>query len=556
MAVVPNGPAHVPLDLGYLEYDYSLKAVCAIPIVGDLLSIPIRAKLANLDYSNTNNPLHRMQISYELAGFALSNLVRSYFSVCSFPGLLFSMPASPLIVISLIGASILLNNVHTIVHARCHSENCMKAMILISSLLNLVFVGLPLTRSFILKDMLLLRQTFALGAPVSLMLTNTILYSCILHVRRADVITYHTTRLRNILSLPLQGPVQQQNPYQPLVNRDAERGSLQDALSFWSRYLPVEQEPLPSAALLQFDVDTRAPNQRYFQIFLNRLQETADFAQASTQNQQNFALRVASIVRDMAASKEFCDKAITAVENAIIACEDRVAKGFNDLEVLSLQYGRNKPQTAIETAFLAVRLARLDQVQRKAIELNQGPEGLETVLFLELALKDRLQLPLQTQNMRYSGIGSVNDDVVYRTAREILDATSTNDQVCEILIASSVWTDFLQREHAVFVDDVMGGFQIIAREGGTDYPANLADLEQNPNRDWTEFLDRVGPLNISPEDRKALQEEVLQTLRAACNSLIGIEYASALSQLIRQIHRTKTTEWFNANCRDLRAKLR
>jgi hypothetical protein len=352
-----------------------------------------------------------------------------------------------------------------------------------------------------------------------------------------------------MLRLPLQGPVQQQNPYQPLVNRDAERGSLQDALSFWSR-LTEEQEPLDATTLRLNERD-----QRSFQIFLNRLQETADFLQVSPQDRPNFALRVARIVRDMAASEEFREKAIMALGGANDACGDRVATGINDLELLSLQYGQNKPQDAVDTAFLAVRLARLDQVRKKAIELNSGSEGLETVLFLELALKDRLQLPLQTQNMRYSGIGRVDDDVVRRTAREILDATSTNDQVCEILVNSTVWTDFLQREHAVFVNDVMGGFQIIAKEGGTDYQKNLANLEQNPNQDWTEFLDQVGPLNISPEDRKALQEEVLQTLREACIHLKGKEYASALSQLIRQIHRTKTTEWFNANCRDLRAKL-
>jgi hypothetical protein len=101
----------------------------------------------------------------------------------------------------------------------------------------------------------------------------------------------------------------------------------------------------------------------------------------------------------------------------------------------------------------------------------------------------------------------------------------------------------------------MGGFQIIAKEGGTDYQKNLANLEQNPNQDWTEFLDRVGPPNISPEDRKALQEEVLQTLREACIRLEGKEYASALSQLIRQIHRKKTIEWLRGNFEALRAKI-
>jgi hypothetical protein len=118
-----------------------------------------------------------------------------------------------------------------------------------------------------------------------------------------------------------------------------------------------------------------------------------------------------------------------------------------------------------------------------------------------------------------------------------------------------VWTDFLLRQSNDFYQDVIAGFTIIAREGGTDYPANLAYFEQNPNQDWTEFLDRVGPLNISPEDRKALQEEVLRTLQAACDSLKGIEYASALSQLIQQIHRKKTTEWLGENFEALRAKI-
>jgi hypothetical protein len=124
-------------------------------------------------------------------------------------------------------------------------------------------------------------------------------------------------------------------------------------------------------------------------------------------------------------------------------------------------------------------LARLDQVQRKAIELNPGLEGLETVLFLELALKDRLKLPLQTQNMRCSAVGTVESKDVDKTAQEILGATSTDQQLLNILIASSVWTDFLHRKpNDVYYNDVQEGFNIIAQNTeGTNYQASLIKLQ-------------------------------------------------------------------------------
>jgi hypothetical protein len=538
------------LDLRSFKNNFK-KTVCLIPFAGDLLGLPIQAKLARLE-TDSSNYFHKREILRESLYYGCAELFRSYITFFSTPWLLSLAPPSPLIIISLIGFSILLKNILIFGDLeRGFGKYSAIAKIALFAL-NFALFRPQLRMFFLTKNIGYLGGAISVGQlPLLLMKYFLVLVKDSEMDRVQSAIdSYHDERY-------LQRRLRQLNLNDELARLGlaARESRLQDALSFWSRLLPVEQEPLPSAALLQFDVDTLAPNQRSFQIFLNRLQETADFEQASPDLRQNFALRVASIVHDMAASKEFCDKAITAVENAIIACEDRVAKGFNDLEVLSLQYGRNKPQTAIDTAFLAVRLARLDQVQRKAIELNPGPEGLETQLFLELALKDRLQLPLQTQNMRYSALGAVQSEAVDKTAQEILDATSTDQQLLDILIASSVWTDFLQREHEVFVNDVMGGFQIIAGEGGTDYQKNLADLEQNPNPDWSEFLDQVGPPNISPGDREALQEEVLRTLRAACDSLKGIEYASALSQLIRQIHRKKTSEWLRANGGALRAKL-
>ncbi|NDE63981.1 MAG: hypothetical protein EB053_06485, partial [Chlamydiae bacterium] len=92
-----------------------------------------------------------------------------------------------------------------------------------------------------------------------------------------------------------QPVVHRQNLYQGQIDRAAQ-GTLQDALSFWSSLLPQGQAQLLSAEDLQLS----QADQRLFQIFLNRLQETEDFRPANPQNRQNFALRVANIVRDMA----------------------------------------------------------------------------------------------------------------------------------------------------------------------------------------------------------------------------------------------------------------
>ena len=355
---------------------------------------------------------------------------------------------------------------------------------------------------------------------------------------------------------PSRAPAQQVNLYQGRID-SAAQGTLQDALSFWSGLLPEGQEQLPAATALEFDDNTRARDERSFQIFLNRLQETADFNQASPENRQNLALRVASIVRDMVASKEFRQKAIWALDSANDACGDRVATGIESLEILSLIHGQNKPETDVDTACLAIRLARLDQVRNKAIALNPGPEGLETVLFLELALKDRLKLPLQTGGMLYERVGQVSDEAVDSTAEEILAATLTDEQLVGILVNSEVWTDFLHREpNDVYYNDVREGLTIIQDSGkGLDYSAKLAALEKKPTDAWTKFLDNVGPLDTPTETRGALQWEVIRTLREECPSLTGTEYSVALTKLTQQIDKKKTIDWLTANGGALRAKL-
>jgi len=389
--------------------------------------------------------------------------------------------------------------------------------------------------------------------PVLPSCTELNLYSCG-HLRHIPIVPEYC--IINIGNCPLLFPPQPTNPYQDRIDLAAQ-GTLQGALSFWSRLLPQGQAPLHRAEDLKFNDNTRANDQRLFQIFLNRLQETADFRQASPRNKQNFAIRVATIVRDMATSEEFCEKAIWALDSANTACGDRVTTGIESLETLSLIYGQKKPQTDVDTACLAIRLDRLDQVRKKALALDPGPEGLETVLFLQLKLKDRLQLPLQTGGMLYERIGGVSKSDVNNTAQEILAATSTDAQVIEILVNSEVWTDFLHREpNAVYYDDVQEGLRIIADSGeGLDYSAKLRALKKKPTYEWKEFLDNVGPLNTPHETRGAFQREVLQTLEEACPSLTGTEYSVALTTLTQQIDRKKTTDWLKANGNALRFKL-
>lgn len=534
MAIAPNqnilNYQNTPLDLGSLKNKFKKTATC-IPFVGDLLGLPIQAKLARLE-TDSSNFYHKREILLQSLDYDFLSFGRSLVTSLSIPWLLSLAPASPLIMIGVIGSSILLNNIFIFgdLEQRFGKYSAIAKIFLFA--INCSALYPPLHLFFLTKNIQFLTDTIVLGQAV-LFFTKFLLF-------QMKGIQYNS------------------------VDRDVQNFEFNN-LGQWTNYDlntgagGIVQNALEILGSLGLNDD----DSRTVLRFVTKILRTADFQNlrrairvhdAAVLNQNiyvDYQHRVSTIMNNLRDFEEFRGPAIAQMADALNACGDRVASALNTLDMLSYIYGEFKPNNDIDSAFLAIRLVRLDHIRQKAYEHNPGFEGLETQLFLEVALKDRLQLPLQTQNMNYEAIGrgEMTRDTLDQITQEILALTSTDQQVFNILTDSCVWTDRLKHHFADFYEDVMRGFEISARGGGLDYAKNLANFSENPTEEWTEFLGQISPDH---------SQEVMQTLQEICPSLSGQDYHSALNGpngLIQQINRKKTIEWSTANGGALRTKL-
>ncbi|MEN5304110.1 NEL-type E3 ubiquitin ligase domain-containing protein [Pseudomonas sp. TWI628] len=246
-------------------------------------------------------------------------------------------------------------------------------------------------------------------------------------------------------------------------------------------------------AQLRSELDTHwraleaLPNALEFFTLIERLMETADFQHAT--GARFLAGRILEMMRAMAQSPELCQELFSNA--AQLTCQDSVALRFDDLETRLLVW-RAQAQAATgsqERGLLRLgrqlwRLEELNRIALRDIQERQfggsDPDQIEVVLAYRLALREALDLPLQTQGMSFRPIAGVDARRIAR-ARNLVLRHETGERLASSLIDRAFWQTHLRSAYPARFDDLNAPFherlEVLQGDNAMAEPERAAQID-------------------------------------------------------------------------------
>ncbi len=191
--------------------------------------------------------------------------------------------------------------------------------------------------------------------------------------------------------------------------------------------------------------------------FLTRLRATADYNDRDSQGnftaRSNVVLRVDKMLQRACQDEKFLKEMGHIMHGALASCKDRIALGFNDIEVArKMCEAQGDPESFREMCIQKERYEALIKHAEDVIRANQFGEEVETVLFYLLHLdkvpeeekrlyrEGSLTLPITGTRMAYAGCSGVSLEML-KEARAKISAISDE----KLLKLSKPWKErFLQ----------------------------------------------------------------------------------------------------------------
>ncbi|WP_028634469.1 NEL-type E3 ubiquitin ligase domain-containing protein [Pseudomonas parafulva] len=183
---------------------------------------------------------------------------------------------------------------------------------------------------------------------------------------------------------------------------------------------------------------------------LQRLTETADFQNRT--GARYLACRVMGLLQAMRDSAELRDAMFSDAEQ--LTCQDSVALRFSDLELRLLVWQAEASVQAGDQQQMLLHLGRqlwrMDEVDHIAMEDMQmrqrsgaDPDLIEVALAYRLALRDDLDLPVNTRGMTFREVAGVNERHISQARSRVLAAEST-EQLAASLLGREFWCRHLR----------------------------------------------------------------------------------------------------------------
>ncbi len=238
--------------------------------------------------------------------------------------------------------------------------------------------------------------------------------------------------------------------------------------------------------LLSLDPD----NLDRFSKFFPRIPEIADYAQGTPETQKNVILRADRMVQLACKSPEFRQEMLQILEagengcgrNRRPACADRILTLFNEIEI-AWQF-HHKKLSHEECRELALREGRykwIEEIGRTmAKNHNNSDEELETILRLQLELKDEFNLPITSTSMLFPGLSRVTKDMIEEAKKELRGISSN-----ELLTKSEHWLKHQAEQYPEEVERIQGEYAHLDAIAGEYYSTDDEQtkakiLEENP----------------------------------------------------------------------------
>jgi len=220
---------------------------------------------------------------------------------------------------------------------------------------------------------------------------------------------------------------------------------IEEGLLFWKRYLPEESEvEVPSIEV---------PREREVEFvcrYLARLTNTAEYKNLTTRS--FLAERVLRLFQAMSEDDELKEILLRVIEAGLETCDDRVASSFDQMELkVRLHQAEEKAKKGIseeELRILARGLVMLKKVEEKAkehMETLSSVDEIEVLLAFQIGLRERLALPLLTQNMIFRRFADVTDEQIVR-AGDAIEKETTEEEIQRELESMDAWKIYLRRK--------------------------------------------------------------------------------------------------------------
>lgn len=171
--------------------------------------------------------------------------------------------------------------------------------------------------------------------------------------------------------------------------------------------------------------------------FLKRLKGTADYKEERTRG--NVIVRVDQMLQDACGNKQFRDQMFTAIHSALTTCDDKVQYAFNDIEIYWKLFC-GPPLSDVEFAKLLIGVRRLKLVNEFAkhqIATRGLGDHVEVYLGYQLALRERLSLPLSMEGILYPDMSGATPDLLNTAENLVLFQTWYLEQVVDLLCEPS-----------------------------------------------------------------------------------------------------------------------
>ena len=205
---------------------------------------------------------------------------------------------------------------------------------------------------------------------------------------------------------------------------------------------------------------------------------------------------------------------VAAIAEGLESCGDRVLIMFNDLEILWQSYQENMTEERVRA--LAIGQGRYELIKKYAqesVRKRRLGDEIETILFLHLALRERLNLPISTQGMLYPACSGVDEEML-GSITALVESFSDDT----LLANSSIWQKWQQEHQQSEVDRITDHYRKLLEQAEELYDSDDRQKYLANHKDLAEVLQPIDQSNNTYDEACRL---IMQARRAAISRIGG-----------------------------------
>ena len=351
---------------------------------------------------------------------------------------------------------------------------------------------------------------------------------CLVHVEGNPLSEQVCNRLHAIVNAPgYQGP----RIYFPMAEPSHAEpvGSLSDAVEESSYAEPAP--PLGDAVAQWYGGEGRERAKRAwnafareagaaeFSLFLDRLRDTVNYHNPAFQSS------VVEWLSHLSRHSTLRSNTFAIVLDAMTSCEDRISLTYNNMKKIRLAFDvenghyDDRLGELIDTARGMYRLDQLEKIAWKKAQSIRSASGhderhdeIEVYLAYQVKLRDKLQLPLDTSDMRYFQVSWVTQEDLKRAEQSV--KKSENEEFHHYLSTQwQPWQSVLSRLYKEQYDEMQE--QLLSEDTMDVYQAtldaNLRDIGLENDDDARRIVGPQVMVEIERQIKEPLTREFLRT---------------------------------------------